>query len=192
MINHRKLTFERVLENLRNGKYRGKIQAIDYANTGIQPFEWRKFCMQLGISYSDAKEMGLILVTNQSGWNLPREPTPEELSSFKERLSGFNQGQEIIGKKTDKAVAPDTQSPQNKNTQKVSIPETFLNKTGGTGSADNNLCENCGKTKDKHIYSVLRKEKGINKGKIKARFYWCYEDKKTFEEFKPAQKPKLK
>ena len=85
-MSYRRLPFDRVIENLRRGKYRGKIQSSDYANTGIQLFDYRKFCGQLGRSYYELEEMGLIKVTSQAGWNLPTEPTVVELESFREQL----------------------------------------------------------------------------------------------------------
>jgi len=87
MVSYRTIGFERTLENLKRGKYRGRIQAADYANTGIQVFESRKFAEHLGSSEWKLSELGLIKITKQCGWNLPTEPTPEELLSFKDQLT---------------------------------------------------------------------------------------------------------
>lgn len=86
MVNHRKLTFERIIENLKKGKYRGKIISADYSNAGIQPFEEKKFSEQLGVPLYWLREIGLIQIKMNCGWNLPTEPTVEELLSFKKQI----------------------------------------------------------------------------------------------------------
>lgn len=86
-MNYRKLPFDRVIHNLRMGRYNGKVQSADYANTGVQLFDERKFAGQLGRSYWDLRKMGLIKITEQSGWNLPTKPSVELLESFRSQLA---------------------------------------------------------------------------------------------------------
>ncbi len=80
----RKIPFENVVKNLQAGKYRGKIQQADYANTGVQLFQERHFADNLGVQSRWLREIGLIKITEQAGWNLPTEPTIEELLKFKD------------------------------------------------------------------------------------------------------------
>jgi len=82
----RKLPFENVVNNLRNGKYSGKICQADYSNCGVRLFQEKKFAGNLGVSYLVLREIGLIKITEQVGWNLPREPTVEELINLKDKI----------------------------------------------------------------------------------------------------------
>ncbi len=83
----RKIPFENVVKNLKCGKYKGKIQQADYANTGIQVFRERQFADNLGVQSHWLREIGLIKITKQVGWNLPTEPTVDELLLFKKLIS---------------------------------------------------------------------------------------------------------
>lgn len=83
----RKLPFDRVVEKLKLGHYNGKITAADYANTGVQLFDERRFADNLGHSHWKLREIGLVKITEQAGWNLPTKPTVEELESFREQLA---------------------------------------------------------------------------------------------------------
>lgn len=82
----RKIPFDNVVRNLRLGRYRGKICSADYSNLGVQLFDERKFADNLGTSPFELRKIGLIKITEQAGWHLPREPTVEELLSFKIKL----------------------------------------------------------------------------------------------------------
>jgi hypothetical protein len=81
MISHRQLPFERVAKNLKNGKYKGKLIDADYSNIGLQLFDERKFAEQLGVHQEFLRKIGLVRLTDQAGWNLPKMPTFEELNS---------------------------------------------------------------------------------------------------------------
>lgn len=76
--------------------------SADYANTGIQPFNERKFAENLGVSYYWLREIGLIKITDQCGWNLPTEPTEKELLKFKSKI--INKRKELL-KKFEEAKA---------------------------------------------------------------------------------------
>jgi hypothetical protein len=82
----RKLPFDNVIRNLELGRYRGKICSADYSNLGVQLFQEKKFAEQLGTTPKHLREIGLVKITEQAGWNLPREPTVKELLSFKKEL----------------------------------------------------------------------------------------------------------
>ncbi len=82
----RKIPFENVLRNLQHGRYNGKIQSAGYSNEGLQLFNERKFADNLGVSEQWLREIGLIKITNQNGWNLPTKPTEKELLEFKEKI----------------------------------------------------------------------------------------------------------
>lgn len=88
-MNHRELPFERVIVNLRKGVYKGKVQSADYANTGIQVFNKSKFCQQLGVSEYDLREMGLLTLAEQSGWNLIQEPSVEKLLNYRTKIESL-------------------------------------------------------------------------------------------------------
>jgi hypothetical protein len=90
MVNHRILPFERVVKNLKEGKYKGKISSADYSNLGLQIFEERKFAEQLGVSADFLRMIGLVRITNQAGWNLPRMPTVDELTSYRDKIEREN------------------------------------------------------------------------------------------------------
>jgi hypothetical protein len=80
----RKIPFENVLKNLRLGRYKGKILQADYSNLGIRLFQERKFADNLGVSIHFLRQIGLIKIKDFVGWNLPTEPTVDELLSFKD------------------------------------------------------------------------------------------------------------
>ena len=86
----RKIPFDNVIRNLKLGRYRRKICSVDYANEGIQPFDERKFAEQLGTSTYKLREIGLVRITEQCGWHLPREPTVEELIAYKMKIEKLN------------------------------------------------------------------------------------------------------
>lgn len=82
---YRKIGFDRVLKNLKFRKYRGKIRSLDYANTGYQPFNYRKFADNLGISVEILEEYGLFKYKDiGNGWELIAEPTCDDLIKFRE------------------------------------------------------------------------------------------------------------
>lgn len=81
-----KIPFDKVIENLKRGKYNGRCCA-DYANSGVQLFEEKKFAVHLGSTPWKLREMGLVKITEQNGWNLPTQPTVKELLSFKSKLN---------------------------------------------------------------------------------------------------------
>jgi hypothetical protein len=86
VTNHRQLPFDRVVHNLKYGKYRGKIHGLDYANVGIQPFEEMKFAQQLGVTKQFLREIGLVQIKEFSGWHLPAEPSVDELLSCRKEI----------------------------------------------------------------------------------------------------------
>jgi len=79
-----KIPFDRVVTNLKYHKYLGKISGADYSNLGLRLFDDIKFADQLGVTREFLKQIGLIVITEQCGWNLPREPKPEELIAVKD------------------------------------------------------------------------------------------------------------
>lgn len=85
----RKILFENVVKNLKLGRYDGKITSADYANTGVQLFDERKFADNLGVSFYQLREMGLIKITEQAGWKLPTKPSVEELIKFREQIEAI-------------------------------------------------------------------------------------------------------
>lgn len=87
MKQKRKNTFEKVVENIQRGKYRGRIMSADYSNLGVRLFNENKFARDIGVSRQELRDMGLFKKTDQCGWNLPTEPTVEELRSFKTKIS---------------------------------------------------------------------------------------------------------
>lgn len=86
----RKIPFENVVKNLQAGKYKGKIHQADYANTGVRLFQERQFADNLGVQFLWLREIGLIKITEQAGWNLPTEPTIEELLKVKDQIEEKN------------------------------------------------------------------------------------------------------
>ena len=80
----RKLTFERVVEKLHNGHYLGKISSADYSNLGIRLFDERRFAGNLGVTLEFLYKIELIILADNCGWKLPREPTANELLSKKD------------------------------------------------------------------------------------------------------------
>lgn len=85
-MSYRAIPFDRVVENLRSRKYRGKMQALDYANTGIQLFLDDKFSAHLGVSSQYLQDIGLVRIEDFSGWKLPAEPEVEALLQARERI----------------------------------------------------------------------------------------------------------
>jgi len=85
-MNYRVLPFENVVKNLRTGKYRGKPSSLDSANTGYQLFDERKFAAQLGVSVEFLREIGLVIIKDFSGWNLPAEPDYKDLETAREKI----------------------------------------------------------------------------------------------------------
>lgn len=82
----RKIPFENVVKNLRLGRYSGKIVQADYSNLGVPLFEELKFADNLGVSKQFLREIGLVKIKDFAGWNLPAEPTVEELLLKKKRI----------------------------------------------------------------------------------------------------------
>ena len=85
-MNYRKLPFEKVIEKLKYHKYYGKIMPADYANTGIQLFDYRKFAGQLGVSVDFLKSIGLLQLQDISGWKLIGEPNYLNVLGLKEKI----------------------------------------------------------------------------------------------------------
>lgn len=81
-----KLPFERVVKRLERGRYH-RILSADYSNLGVRLFDDRKFAEHLGTSELHLRNIGLVKITNQAGWNLPTAPTVEELHSYKQKLT---------------------------------------------------------------------------------------------------------
>ncbi|KKL23364.1 hypothetical protein LCGC14_2426110 [marine sediment metagenome] len=82
----RKIPFENVVKNLKLHRYRGKILQSDYSNLGIQLFQERQFADNLGVNFLWLRKIGLVKITDQCGWNLPTEPSIEELIKFKDKI----------------------------------------------------------------------------------------------------------
>lgn len=78
----RKIPFENVVRNIGRKRYTRIVQA-DYSNLGAELFEEMKFADNLGVDRDWLREIGLVKITNQAGWNLPTCPTQKELLSFK-------------------------------------------------------------------------------------------------------------
>lgn len=81
-----KIPFENVVRNLGLGKYRDKIMQADYSNLSVRLFKENKFADNLGVSKQFLYNIGLIKITKQAGWYLPREPTVNELLAFKTKI----------------------------------------------------------------------------------------------------------
>jgi hypothetical protein len=80
--------YQKVLDRLKTGKYRGKVTA-GYANVGVRLFEEEKLAKHLGLSVDELRELVPIRITDQEGWNLPTEPTVEELKNAIPRIAKY-------------------------------------------------------------------------------------------------------
>lgn len=89
MTNYRVLEIDRIIEKLRRGAYRGKLVSADFANTGLQPFDHLAFSGHLGIDERTLRIIGLIRITDQSGWKLPAEPTIIEMERYRHILEAL-------------------------------------------------------------------------------------------------------
>jgi len=101
----RKIPFKNVVRNLKLGRYRGKIIDADYSNLGVRLFNEIKFADNLGTTKQHLRNIGLIKITEQVGWHLPREPTAKELLEFwKKGMIGENMGLSQKRKNTPKQL----------------------------------------------------------------------------------------
>lgn len=84
---YRKLRFDRVVANLKEGKYMSRIMDADYSNLAVRYFLEPKFSQQLGVSMSKVRALGLVVdEKTSSGWTLPKGPTVIQLIEARERL----------------------------------------------------------------------------------------------------------
>lgn len=81
----RKIPFENVVRNLGRGRY-SRIASADYSNLGVELFNERLFADNLGVSVARLREIGLVKITNQAGWNLPTRPSIKELEGARKLL----------------------------------------------------------------------------------------------------------
>jgi len=81
----RKIPFENVVRNLELGRYR-RIVSLDYSNEGGYLFDRIKFADNLGVSWKFLEKIGLLKTEKQSGWNLIKQPTVQELLDCKELI----------------------------------------------------------------------------------------------------------
>lgn len=80
--------YQEVLDRAKTGKYHGKI-AAGYANVGIRLFEEEKLAKHLGLSVDELRKLIPIKITDQDGWNLPKEPTIAELQAALPRIAKY-------------------------------------------------------------------------------------------------------
>lgn len=71
--------FDRMVTRMEQRRYL-KIVSVDYANNGAESFDVDLFAEDLGVPKSFLEDLGVVEYQDQTGWNLPKQPSPDVLA----------------------------------------------------------------------------------------------------------------